>query len=278
MQLKDIFLRLTSRIVLLIAIIMKKIVILLFIAFSLFVTGQAQTIVYQEDFNSGISSWSVYSSGTATQSWDTTSTHYAFSFDGTPFIITYDWSGITMVEEISSPTFNAATSNPLFLTYEFSFMYQSTALQGLVDVYDGSAWQNVRTFSGTDTVGIDTIDISAYANANMQVRFTASCSGGYNWEHDFMIDNVKVYEMPATAISENDSQPPYPNPSENALTLKDINEADIDFIGIYSVSGDLVKVCEKKTVIDISDLEAGSYILRIIVNGAFTDDMLFIKQ
>ena len=250
------------------------------LSFLLFSSAMSQTTVFEENFNGGISSWSVFSSGTASQTWDTTSAHYAFSFDGSPFLITYDWSGITIYEEIASPYFNASTTSPLFLTYDFNFMYQSTAAQGTVDVYDGAVWHNVRTFSGIDSSGTDTIDISSYANTGMQIRFVFSCSGGYNWEHDFMIDNVKVYEMSATAVSEivSDTQPPYPNPSENTLSLKDINEEDINFIGIYSLKGDLVKICEKKITIDISDLDSGSYILRTIVNGEFADDMLFIKQ
>ncbi|MBN2728333.1 MAG: T9SS type A sorting domain-containing protein [Bacteroidales bacterium] len=244
--------------------------------------ANAQTIHFQEDFNAGLpATWTVTSSGNATQTWDSTSSYYSFDFDGTKFMLVYDWSGLATNEILTGPSFNAATTNPLYLCYDFRFLYQSTALEGYVDVFDGSSWQNVRVFSGTDTTGIDTIDISTHNNAAMQVRFRFVNATGNGWEHDFMIDNVKVCEFPATSITENDSDShlPYPNPSVDLLTLKDINNDDIiNFIGIYSVKGDLIKTCEKDINVDISDLTPGSYVLRVIVNGVFADDMLFIKQ
>ena len=262
---------------------MKKIFLLIFVSCFLFLGyNSAQTVIFQEDFNSGLpGTWSVTASGNATHTWDTTSSYYSFSFDATKFMLAYDWNGLTTNEILSSPSFDASTSgDPVILTYDFRFSYQSTSLEGYVDVFDGATWQNVRMFSGTDTSGTDSIDVSTYANASMQVRFRFVNSVGNAWEHAFMIDNVEVDKLPATAIAETGSEEhsPYPNPSNNTLTIQNIKEEEINFIGIYSINGDLIKTCEKKTRVDISGLDSGSYILRVIANGEFTDDMLFIKQ
>jgi hypothetical protein len=244
--------------------------------------ANAQTIHFQEDFNTGLpATWTVTPSGNATQTWDSTSIYYSFSFDATKFMIVYDWNGLITNEILTSPAFNATSSgDPVLLIYDFKFLYQSTVLQGFVDVYDGSAWQNVRLFENADTTGIDTIDISTYANATMQVRFRFVNAVGNAWEHAFMIDNVWVKELSTTQIAETegDTNSPYPNPANNIIHLKNVNADELDFIGIYSVSGDLVKVCKKTLDVDISDLDSGSYILRMIVNGDFAEDMLFIKQ
>lgn len=282
-QLKSHFSRLTSIFFLLNAITMKNILQLAVVfSFLLLNFANAQTIHFQEDFNTGLpATWTVTPSGNATQTWDSTSIYYSFSFDATKYMIVYDWNGLITNEILTSPAFNATSAgDPVLLIYDFKFLYQSTVLQGFVDVYDGSAWQNVRLFENADTTGIDTIDISTYANAAMQVRFRFVNAVGNNWEHAFMIDNVKVCEFPTTTITEDDSDShlPYPNPAVHLLTLKDTNKDDIDFVGIYSVKGDLIKVCEKDINVDISDLTPGSYILRVIVNGVFADDMLFIKQ
>lgn len=100
---------------------------------------KAQTILFSEDFNSGYSSWAITSSGNATQTWDSTSSHYGFDFDGTPYMICYDWSGMTTSEILTSPSFSTSSaSSSVYLQYDFNFLYQSTTLEGHVDVYDGS--------------------------------------------------------------------------------------------------------------------------------------------
>ncbi len=92
-----------------------------------------------------------------------------------------------------------------------------------VDVYNGSAWTRLQTFAinATDaTAQSYSVDISAYANANTQVRFIVSGSDSMGRLH---VDNIQV-----TATDSGGGTSAYSRTSDTAvLTVTPVNDAPV---------------------------------------------------
>ncbi|MBQ4205328.1 MAG: T9SS type A sorting domain-containing protein, partial [Bacteroidales bacterium] len=111
------------------------------------------------------------------------------------------------------------------------------------------------------------LDLSQYQGQNIRLRWRAHNNGSDILTFSWFIDNVKVI---ATDTIDNVKETMslqtsiYPNPADNTLTIK--AEDDIQHINIYNVVG--IKVMEmtinnKETVIDITNLESGMYLIEI---------------
>lgn len=189
---------------------------ILFLAITTFsiITLSAQTVYLNEDFNGATAAPTGWTNNavSGTQVW-------AFGDDGSRVGGTQNLDGTDMAYfdddallgsstdntvELITPTFNNASSGATFL--EFDYNFRELAAPPIpdsfyVDVNDGTNW--VRVFSrGTDDCGNwagicagnyphAVINISAYANANCQVRFTYF--DGNDWGWYVGIDNVVIY-------------------------------------------------------------------------------------
>lgn len=111
------------------------------------------------------------------------------------------------------------------------------------------------------------IDLSAYQGQNIRLRWRAHNNGSDILTFSWFIDNVKVVATDTIpqAVNENYlSTDMYPNPVDNRLTIK--AKEDIQYVSIYNLLS--VKVMEmsinsKETVLDLSNLETGMYIIEI---------------
>lgn len=156
-------------------------------------------IPYLEDFNNGLScTWSVLDPGGST--WEIIDNYQTSSnLDGTKFaMVDDDAVGSTAPAtnvKLVSPVFNAVGYDTL--TVEFDHYWRPfTGSAGYVEVYDGSTWIQVAAYT-TATIGSwsnpvhETIDVSAYQNADFQVRFRYDDQGGA-WGWFWAIDNVEL--------------------------------------------------------------------------------------
>ncbi len=148
-----------------------------------------------ETFASGIpSSWTIVDGGETTDTWYWEPLWSSFSGY---LIVDSDWAGsVDMDEIIESPAMDA--SGAFELTLEFdqyfnAYTFNSYNEIGDVDVWDGTQWVNVlrqqSDIGATLAPNHQTIDVSAYANADFKVRFHY-----YDANYDFywLVDNVKV--------------------------------------------------------------------------------------
>lgn len=110
------------------------------------------------------------------------------------------------------------------------------------------------------------LDLSAYQGQNIRLRFRAHNNGSDVLTYSWFIDNVKVVATDTiTSVNENYLETKmYPNPVNNILTIS--AEEEIQSISIYNILS--VKVMEavinnKETVIDLSKLESGMYLIEI---------------
>ena len=160
--------------------------------------------ILAESFDAGIpGDWTIVDGFTDGETWMGTDGNYSWwsgDLDGTPFaIVDSDFAGsIDMDEELITPEFDGTGFSALTLDFDQYFRLWSTANEICdVDVWDGSAWQNVYTNSATagawGAPDHQSIDIIAHANANMKVRFRY-----YNANYDYWwaLDNVQINGTP----------------------------------------------------------------------------------
>ena len=78
-------------------------------------------------------------------------------------------------------------------TVTFSFKYETTGLDSgeylAADVYNGSTWTQVATYTGTKTATNVSIDVTNYQSTNFKVRFRAKMSDSTEYAY---VDNVTV--------------------------------------------------------------------------------------
>ncbi|TKJ42786.1 hypothetical protein CEE36_06800 [candidate division TA06 bacterium B3_TA06] len=99
-----------------------------------------------------------------------------------------------------TPSMDLSTATEVWLAYTISYnLLSSTNEHARIEVYDGSSWQNIVTYtSDQDAYGPgqrDSFDISSYAagEADVQVRFVYNEINYAGWYWWLEIDNVDVW-------------------------------------------------------------------------------------
>ncbi|MBU1368337.1 MAG: carboxypeptidase regulatory-like domain-containing protein [Bacteroidetes bacterium] len=151
-----------------------------------------------ETFDSGIpADWTVEDGGSTADTWEGVASYSGSTLDGTPMaFVDSDGAGIGPVldEMLYTPVINAATVETLYLTFDQYYRHLGTGSYGAVDVYDGTDW--VTVLNQTATAGAwnnpnqQSIDVSAYANEEFQVRFHYFDNGSWAWY--WAVDNVAI--------------------------------------------------------------------------------------
>ncbi|TXD83722.1 T9SS type B sorting domain-containing protein [Subsaximicrobium wynnwilliamsii] len=175
---------------------MKKVTLLLMFC-SIF--GMQAQIYLQENFDTAIpATWTVTDEGGATgDSWISGKQAGTNSFDGTnAALVNSDANGADthLIETLTSPVFDASDASALFLDFKQYYLNIGPDFSK-VEIFDGTNW--IEVLNQTATVGSfatpneQHIDITQYANANMQVRFIYD--DGDVWAWYWMVDDVLVY-------------------------------------------------------------------------------------
>ncbi|PIB33135.1 hypothetical protein BFP78_02430 [Gaetbulibacter sp. 5U11] len=178
---------------------MKKTTFILALLF--FVIGwQANSQIYlQENFDTSIpATWTITDAGGATgDSWISGQQGTGNSLNGSNVAIVdsdANGNGTLLLETLTTPAFDASAATTLFLDFD-QYYRNIGADNAIVEVYDGAAWIEVlnQTASAGNFNAPDQqhIDITAYANANMQVRFIYNDADDWAWY--WLIDNVTIY-------------------------------------------------------------------------------------
>ena len=169
-----------------------------------------------------------------------------------------------------------AIERPTVLTFETSCQYGITQYQDhyKVDVLNtntgswNTLWDAVNLPERLNNFDEPvSIDLSDYQGQNIRLRWRAHNNGTDVLTYSWFIDKVRVIatDTVTQAVNENYLETKmYPNPVDNMLTIS--SEDDIQDISIYNVVG--IKVMEmvinnKETVIDLSVLESGMYLIKI---------------
>uniref|UniRef100_UPI00053F24B5 fibronectin type III domain-containing protein n=1 Tax=Lacinutrix jangbogonensis TaxID=1469557 RepID=UPI00053F24B5 len=176
---------------------MKKITLLL-ILLCLSLSINAQTYL-TENFDAAIpATWTIDDAGGATgDSWVSGQQGGANSLDSSNAAIVdsdANGNGVILLETLTSPTFDTSGATAIFLDFD-QFYNNGGGDTTDVEVWDGTAWVNV--LSQTADIGSfiapdqQHINITAYSNAAMQVRFVYNDNDVWAWY--WLIDNIIIY-------------------------------------------------------------------------------------
>lgn len=164
-----------------------------FVEVSTSVSGGSQTLM-DDDFSSG-AAWSV-STGPGPHTcgeWalSTSSNQRPPNSVGNYALTDSDacGSGSQTSTILTSDVMNAAGFTSLTLEFDMYYRYYNGD-DTTVQVFDGSSWVTVWADSNANDSSHKTIDVSAYANADFQVRFSYQNAA---WDWWFAVDNVQVY-------------------------------------------------------------------------------------
>ncbi|WP_292009541.1 T9SS type A sorting domain-containing protein [Chryseobacterium sp.] len=247
----------------------------------LFSYGFCSAQVFSENFNGGIlpSGWTVDNPST-TFNWEVGAQSGFASFpDGAAFFDD-DAAGSASVNSsarLVSPVINLTSVASPQLSFKYANMVYAVDSSIKVEVYNGTAWVQVFSYTGDAGVwGIDwntfmytitsydtasAIDLSPYANANFQMRFVYDDAGDYSY--GAVIDDISITSaaLATTETSASESLMMYPNPVKDNLYIKN-NGKTYDKVSIVDRSGKIVKVYEGKSEsYNVSDLPKGLYII-----------------
>ncbi|WP_353719795.1 M4 family metallopeptidase [Dyadobacter sp. 676] len=196
--------------------------------------GNYTDTLLNSDFNNGTQGWSIVNGGNSFHSWEITQyTDAGLDAAKSPFFFAnsdiqngqfYDFD-----EYLESPSINTSGKKNLVLTFSQDWRPYNDGYneQGIVEVWDGSAWHalltqnqatgrkgNMLTYT-PDVVHLPIPD--AYANLNMKVRFRYVAK----WQYWWAIDDVKVTATNSTqimsAVNTGDAAREYLGPNETAV-------------------------------------------------------------
>lgn len=171
-----------------------------------------------------------------------------------------------------------AINRPTALTFETFCQY------GIAEYHDHYKVDVLNTNTGSWTTLWDAVDqpewvnqfqepvqldLSAYQGQNIRLRFRAHNNGSDVLTYSWFIDNVKVVAtdtLTPQGIGEIDLKTSiYPNPVDDLMTIR--SDEDIQLVSVYNILGIKVKdvaVNQKETVIDLTQLSAGAYMIEIV--------------
>lgn len=177
---------------------------------------------------------------------------------------------VDMDETLESTLINTAGAQIVSLTFD-EYAISWTTENFDVDVYDGSAWQTVLAREGNGTDGFvssgsspasggafatQVIDISAYANANMKIRFHYYDANDEYW---WLIDNVTVTADGSYAWSSNVGgfSSSINNPTSNVLAQNtNYTLTGTDFQGCIGTATTAVAFSAEPSITTLDDLTA----------------------
>lgn len=177
-------------------------------------------------------------------------------------------------EALITPLINI--DRPSVLTFETSCMYGDAQYQDhyKVDVLNtntgswNTIWDAVYQPAWLNNFEEPvSLDLSDYQGQNIRLRWRAHNNGSDVLTYSWFIDNVRVIATDTVTQSVNEisfETSIYPNPADNMLIIN--AEEDMQNISIYNILS--VKVMEmvinnKETIIDLSNLESGMYLIEI---------------
>jgi len=184
-----------------------------------------------QDFEASITSWTIASTGTAAASFTwtynpITTTALGNAYSGSPTLLwaNGDASTAASTTTFTSPTFSTVGFTSLSLSFRHHYNDYDAADFAYVEVYDGSAWVAVQTYTadvGTLTAfTTSVISMNSYVGiSTCAIRFRYVNNDDYHWLiDDIVLTGNKVLPItyswsPATGLSATNIANPVASPS-----------------------------------------------------------------
>jgi hypothetical protein len=157
------------------------------------------TYYLNEDFEAGLPvEWTVIDGGTTADTWTDTNPGGRTpqgGCAGTFMIADSDEAGsggIVMAEELISPSFDCSGATEVVLEFAQYYYHLSSSAKVDISIDGGTTWTNIVTQESSVT-GPTSIDISAIAAGESDVKLNFVYQDNGNWAWYWMVDNIQVY-------------------------------------------------------------------------------------
>lgn len=168
--------------------------------------GVSMSQVYlSEDFNAG-----TLPTGWTSDGWEISNSPGNWPIEGDGYFALFDddanGSGSVDTGTITSSTVDLSGVTEVVLSFDYLNVQYTTASSLKAEVFDGTEWQEVfytneDEYSGTNPgfLSAGPFDVSSYANADFQVRFTYDDAG--DWSYGAAVDNIRVETLQSDNVS-----------------------------------------------------------------------------
>jgi hypothetical protein len=159
--------------------------------------------VWSENFDAGMPATWAYVDNLGNGGWDTNTfydrTNTVPGGAGECAAIDSDEIGSVNVDcEMITPMLTIPADAALHFDHEFNWYSGGNDEKGDVDIrVDGGSWVNLLQLAGADVAGHETIDLSAYAGQDAELRFHYYDA---NYEMYWLVDNVGLTPEPASLL------------------------------------------------------------------------------
>ena len=180
-----------------------------------------------------------------------------------------------------SDVYNTVGATFITLTYNVGFQSVGNNDSFTVEVYDGTAWVQVAQYLDdlVPNIQMEVLDVTAYANADFQVRWTYDDDGG-SWGWYGAVDNFCLDHDATASTVENTiiGFEFYPNPSNDVINIKALN--NIDYVEVFNMMGQKIinqSFNTNEGTLNVSKLNTGVYVMKVTANGEVASYQ-FIKK
>ncbi|MDC8106167.1 T9SS type A sorting domain-containing protein [Chryseobacterium sp. PTM-20240506] len=248
------------------------------------VCGIYNAQVFSENFDGNVlpSGWTTNNPDTSFN-WDVGSENGFATFPSGAAFFDDDNAGPSSINSnarLVSPVINlSAVQNPK-LSFKYANMIYDDDSTLKVEVFNGTSWVQVFTFSGdagqwdldfntflyvvTTYEQATDIDLTPYANANFQMRFVYDDAGDYSY--GVVVDDVAITSgaLGTSEVSFSDKMQVYPNPVKDFVHIQSGNLRFDSKITVLDLAGRQVKsFTGLADGYNLSDLPKGSYLILI---------------
>ncbi|AZA84618.1 hypothetical protein C1637_07210 [Chryseobacterium lactis] len=248
---------------------MKK--VLFFMALLMTLCVNAQTIIFEENFDSTPqyalpSGWTTIrgSSNILSKAWFCTYPSAYNVFSGR--VCANALANANETNDLVTPEIALGSGNSYSLSFSWLVYYKTNMLSVFVleanDTFTGNetpVYQ--KQFSGTDVL-LPNIDLSSYAGQNVKIYFRTK--GLVDGLTSTDIDDVKITQQPLLGTSEigaNTTMGIYPNPSSDFVNLK--TGSKITKAEVFDMAGRKVNAAVKDDKVDVRALQPGTYMINV---------------
>lgn len=195
--------------------------------------------------------------------------HYLIRFENTG---NYPAENIVVKDEIDLTKFDITTLVPLRGSHSFytrvkdnivEFIFENINLDFNDETNDGYVVFKIKTKPDL-TIGQS---FSNYADIYFDYNFPITTN---TYVTQIQLLGLEKYEFENGLLI-------YPNPATDILTIRSQNDAVIQSVEVYNVSGQQVLDGKNNMILDVSDLQTGTYIIKIQTDKRSINSM-FVKQ